>query len=893
MRGWIPGHSTPVGTVALDVDEANTMLAEGDYGVHLGRRDGAVVLLGVGAGISLGTAPTWGELARVLVRTRRTRLHHDPARLHHLARTLDVPMTALPSWPSQEWSRFAAAVGADPLLRMHCATQPLLAVLSPTEPMAAPVPSHPRHPGGTLAVTASGLVRTSTGLPNGLLEQVVGNRFERGEGDASYFLEHFVRPPLRAFRLALERCRTLLVGLHGCGIGFELSPELEATGRIVVTTAANVRDSSCVDSSEVAAAVQALLETVDILSTAFTRTGTLGDGVSSVITEELSDLEPHAAATLAGRHRLRSFVRTVPPVQDGVLKDVLHTVQERTRNRRWDTARPVPAVIVDPDLPETAQAGLDRFAWDVRDAGGRVELDGRIHEDTDVVAVFGAASARCVATAEECSGARPVTVDPVGAPSGDPVPVISSFETSPRRGRARAASGLSHAHSLEEVQIGQLRENRAAERWAVRLSTDESLGLVESMVADTDRAAERTVAGARAKFAEGEGDERERAVEMLHHVFTRKQFLKGSRSHYGPEDMRRDAWPFLRTSSPIEVVLLGFPVKQCLNRLKASGPMPDLAELGALVRLRELQTAVSAIHPPGLHFNVLTDGRHFRSRPTSVTAAYSGMLRRYSELAGIGERITFTEIDELAADRMDIDVPGERTVRFARYRRLFDETLRGFDITDDPLRTLAGVAELATAVDGPYAAVLARSLGVLPEMVMSMVYSVSVPLPRRMNRLSWSRLVHADVYDLTERVAPDVRRARAAVLRRAWHNVIDYLATMRVDEDLAYDDLFPHRVRLTVNAATPGRCGFTYLGGSGLLPWQGTGVLDERGHVAVDFAVSLLDQGFVPVYSPLLGPRQPWLMVPAGRTGVPGTGAEEPGMRLDGSFAAGARLRRR
>jgi hypothetical protein len=163
------------------------------------------------------------------------------------------------------------------------------------------------------------------------------------------------------------------------------------------------------------------------------------------------------------------------------------------------------------------------------------------------------------------------------------------------------------------------------------------------------------------------------------------------------------------------------------------------------------------------------------------------------------------------------------------------------------------------------------------------------------HRLTWSSLVYADVYNLTDdSVAPEVRHTRRAVLRRAWHTVIRYLATLRVDEELGYDELFPHRIRLTVSAAQRGRCGFTYLGGSGLLPWQGTGVVDARGQVAADFAISLLDQGFVPVYSPLIGPRQPWMMVPAEHARPHRPEGNRPGgVRLDEDFAAQIHLRRK
>jgi hypothetical protein len=135
---------------------------------------------------------------------------------------------------------------------------------------------------------------------------------------------------------------------------------------------------------------------------------------------------------------------------------------------------------------------------------------------------------------------------------------------------------------------------------------------------------------------------------------------------------------------------------------------------------------------------------------------------------------------------------------------------------------------------------------------------------QRPDRLEWSRQLYADLYNLTDRtVCQRVRCGRADVLRRDWHFTIRYLATMRTNEEMGYEKLFANRVRLTNRAAQPGGCGFAYAGGSGLLPWHGTGVVDTNGQLAVAFAVSLLDQDFVRVYSPLLGPRQPWLMAPA------------------------------
>ncbi|GAA4611306.1 L-tyrosine/L-tryptophan isonitrile synthase family protein [Saccharopolyspora hordei] len=936
----------------------------------------------------------------------------------------------------RSWERFAAVVADDPHLRMHCATQPVPGAVVDTGTGAAalfrlaePAPAHPSHPGGTIAVPLSALLRPGPGGAPELLRVVLDNRFAWRQDELDHFLEHFVRPLLRTFRVALDVHRIGLFALDETGVAVELSPELQATGRIVITDQERVVwDPS---RAEVASGVRALVGTLDRLSTGFSelsggrRAGQVRHAVDRVIAEELRYLDPGTAELLSGEQPLRCYAHTVPEEQDAVLRSVLDEVQQRTRRRRWEPDLPEPAVAIDVDLcglvplqrvldaaraisgprpgaPEgvlelasagtlpvlptpapstwddfvaqsglgerypavdwaavradfvraflarprerlrtdTVNAGLARFVWDVQDAGGRVVFytrrRERFREQTeevlaaagiaevtlcclsgggpagtavaaaelrelgrlDVVAVFDDEGANRDAVRAEFPGARPVAVRIPGfaAERGED-DVIATFETRPRSDE-RIGPRLSNTHSLEELQIGALRKNRLAQRWAVHLTAEETRDIIDAVLADADRAAERTGRSAAAKFGVDGTADCDRVLAAVHHVLTRKQFFKGARSHYQVADLKADVEPLVRRGEPIEVVLLGFPVKQCLNRLKASGPLPDLAEFGAMARLREMQRAIREVHPPGLHFNILTDGRHFRSRPAAITDAYQRKLREYADLAGIGDRTLVEDVDVVAEQRLGPGLAAQREARIAKYRRLLGEALRDFDITDNPLRTLERVHRWTASAEefAPHV------IGLFREILMSMVYSVPVAVPTGVDRLEWSTAIYADVYNLSgPTVSAEVRQARRAVLRRAWHTVLRYMATMQVDEEFGYEQMFPNRVRLTLSAVRKGALGFTYLGGSGLLPWQGTGVLDPRGHVAVDFAISLLDQGFVPVYSPLLGPRQPWAMVPADRAhpaegpAVPaprGTTAQ-PGLRLDPEFAARARLRRK
>jgi hypothetical protein len=1028
--------SPPFLTDRLVVDDVNVLLRDGGYGLRLEQAGDRLRLADVG--ITLASSATYADLYQVLVRLRRTRQRHDRVWLRQLTHLLEgiepqgeysATVCVRPVEQSPSWSGFVCALESDPLLRMCCAAWP--DVGAPAESWTveargegAPFPWHPRHPGGTIAVRLSALLCSEASL----LRQVLCNRFPRRELELNYFVEHFVRPLVRAFRTALDNHGIGLYALTLSAVRWELSPELEATGRVVITDPAGVYEGTRADVA--CEGMRALAATLDALTDGFTAVAEhsgaeVPAAVNRVIEEELRYLRPESIAALSGEHPLRRFVHSVAAGQHASLTDVLQTVRDRAGQRRRSPKLPQPVVVIDLDLcgivpmrrtldavrsvsgprpgapegigelarPEslpvlpsfekstwrtfvdcsglggkyprvdwdelfndfygavvrpwdkmrtdTVNKGLSRFVWDVQDAGGQVvfctgrrervrtyteealanaglpdcvilympndrtrpiaELKSenlRALGDIDVVAIFDDLLENRLALAKEFPGSLSVAVEIPGwatertpdQPVPDGAAVIATFETDPQSQRGTGGPSLSHTHSLAQLNIGRLRPNRSSGRWAAYLTADESHSIVDAIVSDSDSAAERTGRAARTRFeldGSTEHEYAERTVRALHHVFTRKQFLKGSRANYSSEHMRGDVLPFVVRHKPIDVMLMAFPMKQYLNRLKASGPLPDIAELAAFARLRELHQAARVVYPPGLHFHILTDGQHFRRRPLALTTAYRQKLHEYVDLIGMDGRITIEEINEVARRILGPELPTARVELIARYRRLLYDALRGFDIADSPLRTLDRVDTFASGVDGPEGRLLPR----FREILMSMVYSVPIQFPEGTDQLDWSRQVYADLYNLTDpTVHRRVRCGRVNVLRRAWHFTIRYLATLQVNEEFGYERLIPNRVRLTLKAVRPGACGFIFLGGSGLLPWHGTGVVDARGQLGVDFAVSLLDQGFVPVYSPLLGPRQPWLMAPARYTYPNSDGS---GMRLDDGFARTTRLRRR
>ena len=99
-----------------------------------------------------------------------------------------------------------------------------------------------------------------------------------------------------------------------------------------------------------------------------------------------------------------------------------------------------------------------------------------------------------------------------------------------------------------------------------------------------------------------------------------------------------------------------------------------------------------------------------------------------------------------------------------------------------------------------------------------------------------------------------------------WQDAANYLAACLADAAVGVAEQFPLHVRLATVASRPGCSGFSYLGGSTLLPWHGTGCLDGRGLLCAEFLVSLDHRGFLPVYCDLIGDEQPLMMVPFART---------------------------
>ncbi|WP_018353336.1 L-tyrosine/L-tryptophan isonitrile synthase family protein [Longispora albida] len=555
-------------------------------------------------------------------------------------------------------------------------------------------------------------------------------------------------------------------------------------------------------------------------------------------------------------------------------------------------------------------AGLAEFAWAVFDAGGELVFNtGRrerlrahteaalaragilqprmammpddrtrpVHEhkagniasfgDLHIVAVFDDLCENRQAIAKELPGVLPVATAIPGfavehealAGPDDGATTITSFDFVPRTERtvpATARTALSDTLSIAELPMAELADHSAAAaRHAIHLTESESAGLIRALVERSDTAAGRVAENAWRTHPGGD------PVALLHHVLTRERFRKGPKANYPLALAERDLRPLTRRAQPIPVVTFGFPVKLHYNDLKTAGFQPDLAEAGALARLRELQRAARQVYPPGLAITVLTDGNHFQERPAALLSAYHGKLAEYHELVGGRDYFEMSDVEDVAERKLGIDVRARRVPLLAEHLRAINRALAGLDVTAGPVAALAEATRRCAELTGR------RGDGtVMPAfdaLFRSILYVVEVEPPAGYTRFTWSKLLYANILNVTGGPA-EVRAARREVLRGAWEQTARYLAVLQVDRDLGYDDasLFPGRVRLTPNPR-PGSAGFTYLGGAGVLPWHGTGAVTPLGQLSADFAVSLADRAYLPVYSPFLGSAQPWAMAPS------------------------------
>jgi hypothetical protein len=423
---------------------------------------------------------------------------------------------------------------------------------------------------------------------------------------------------------------------------------------------------------------------------------------------------------------------------------------------------------------------------------------------------------------------------------------------------------ISHARSLRGLPLDLLSSATETDPMPLHLDAGEARALLAALRSGSEAASARLVENARAHLARREGgwspERPEDVVAALHRILTRSRFLKGSRSCFPLRTAVEQMTPFVEARHPVTILASGFPFKQHDNRLKAAGPWPDLAELGALLRIKELQEAFAALYSPGLHVVVLNDGGYSRPRASVEMQRYRRQLQRYAQLVGLADSVVFRDQSRFVARLLGPHGWEQRE----RYRRTFRQVISLLASGPRDLQSARGADQrLAEALPPD----LLAGVPTFRDILSSLVYSVPVPVPPKANPRRWACdvLARPDEYS-DPGLSPELAAARREVLTSAWGDTVNYLAASLADLASGVAQRYPPHIRLATVASRQGCSGFSYLGGSALLPWHGTGCLDGRGLLCAEFLVSLDHRGFLPVYSDFIGDEQPLMMVPFART---------------------------
>lgn len=413
---------------------------------------------------------------------------------------------------------------------------------------------------------------------------------------------------------------------------------------------------------------------------------------------------------------------------------------------------------------------------------------------------------------------------------------------------------LSGARTLASLDLNKMKMNPTTADGAVYWSqrqVDEFVQILLRKAKQSARATyERAVSSADRKYRSIDGDT-PWPVFLIHHLLHRKQFRMGSSSNYPLDLARREIYPFIRDRKPIEIALVCFPKKHVGGGLKASGPLPDLAELAFLVRLTELAETLRRAHKPGVMITLLGDGRHFRRHPAAEVAEGMAVWQKYIDILEAADLIRLNDYEEQVACKVTRTQRERRAARAESIRSAYRHAFADLNLVDDPKRALTEADRL-----DPF--------GNFVALFRSLVYSVAIPESGRKDSLRWAQEIYSDIFNLTPgSTTPDILDARREVLATAWQDTMRYVSVRHADAEFGYPkDAAPGAIQASTRPG-PGKVGLSLLGGPTLLPWHATGVIDARGVVSCDFAISLYDQGFVPVYAPPLGSVQPLAMVPA------------------------------
>ena len=233
--------------------------------------------------------------------------------------------------------------------------------------------------------------------------------------------------------------------------------------------------------------------------------------------------------------------------------------------------------------------------------------------------------------------------------------------------------------------------------------------------------------------------------------------------------------PFVQSRQPITILTIGFPFKQHDNGLKAAGPWPDLAELGALLRLKELDGAFRAVYPPGLRVVVLNDGGYSRPREWPEMRRYRRQLKRYAQLVDLDNAVRFCDQSCFVAQLLG---PRGWSAR-EKYRRTFRDRI---SLLAGGPRELHNAHRIDQRLAETLPPALLADMPSFCDILSSLVYSVPVPPRPGTDSRRWACEVLAcpDGFTAPD-LSPELISARRQVIDSAWQDSVNYLAASLAD----------------------------------------------------------------------------------------------------------------
>ncbi len=272
-----------------------------------------------------------------------------------------------------------------------------------------------------------------------------------------------------------------------------------------------------------------------------------------------------------------------------------------------------------------------------------------------------------------------------------------------------------------------------------------------------------------------------------------------NRTNVNREALSQSLQPLLESRHRIRLVMPAFPFKdQNPFRTRGAPRHPDLGEVALLIRLHVLALALYQVHPHGVDWILVGDGRAYGDIfgvPEEEASAYQAELRRWRNHLNLHRTVSVVDLADLV-ERADTNADGTHQGSFSAARQQIREHLERLRSQDEE-----------------------RALGVLRRGMAWNLNTRDLLDSGATHEALWTavRTVEADHADATSRAL------HTEVRRRAHTAALDYAS---FNLALRYHDLIdrflPGAIRATIHPK-PGQIAAPSLGK--VFPWNGVPLL--------------------------------------------------------------------